>query len=339
MQTELMASTQAPDWAGITEDVRCPLCEYHLRGLAAPQCPECGYAFDWPEILDPTRRLHPYLYEHHPDRSAWSFRKTSIHALLPRRFWRVLHPAQPSNGRRLARYWVMTSLLMALLHGVLVGTGAFARVQTLLVSNRATHAWYQGYWQNTKVPEYQRKHDAQFMINHYGSVQAYLDTCCPDRFGWRVIWSVLAGGQIAGSPSWLGIWLLVPLILAVWPWALFAALMIFTVSMRRAKVRTIHVLRCAIYSGGTLLWVAIVAAMLLAPDEALRRNGMLVPDLGTYALIWLLPVACVIITYSLYVAYKKYLRFDHPLATVLASQFLVVLAAVTICFEAVYAWY
>ena len=50
-----------------TDDALCPLCQYNLRGLQEPRCPECGYRFTWEEVLDPSRRLHPYLYEHRPD--------------------------------------------------------------------------------------------------------------------------------------------------------------------------------------------------------------------------------------------------------------------------------
>ena len=49
------------------ETLHCPLCEYNLRGLSEPRCPECGYRFEWAELRDPSRRLHPYLFEHHPE--------------------------------------------------------------------------------------------------------------------------------------------------------------------------------------------------------------------------------------------------------------------------------
>ena len=62
-----------PDWETHREEVRCPLCNYNLRGLSEPRCPECGYSFDWPEILDITRRKHRYLFEHHPEGNIGSF--------------------------------------------------------------------------------------------------------------------------------------------------------------------------------------------------------------------------------------------------------------------------
>ncbi len=35
---------------GLDEDVLCPECNYNLRGLTVPRCPECGLRFDWSEI-------------------------------------------------------------------------------------------------------------------------------------------------------------------------------------------------------------------------------------------------------------------------------------------------
>ena len=47
-----LVSAPPPDWSAITETIRCPLCDYDLRGLIEPRCPECGYQFVWPEVLD-----------------------------------------------------------------------------------------------------------------------------------------------------------------------------------------------------------------------------------------------------------------------------------------------
>ncbi|HLL88571.1 MAG TPA: hypothetical protein VK324_04655 [Tepidisphaeraceae bacterium] len=95
----------SPDWAAVTDRVACPPCDYELRGLVEPRCPECGYQFAWHELLDPAQRLHPYLYEHHPERGAWAFWKTVAGGLRPSAFWRSLRPTQPSSGGRLVRYW------------------------------------------------------------------------------------------------------------------------------------------------------------------------------------------------------------------------------------------
>src|SRR5688572_1004938 len=108
------APQDSPDWSALREDVRCPLCEYDLRGLAEPRCPECGYRFDWPDLTDPERRRHPYLFEHHPRRNAWSFVRTMAGGLRPARFWSSLKPSQPSRPGRLVLYWLIASLLLPL---------------------------------------------------------------------------------------------------------------------------------------------------------------------------------------------------------------------------------
>ena len=97
-----------------TEEIRCPLCDYNLRGLKRPRCPECGYLFHWPEILDPTRRIHRYLYEHHPEREFRSIAQTILGSLRPVRFWKSLHAAQLVNSSRLLSYWRITLLGAAL---------------------------------------------------------------------------------------------------------------------------------------------------------------------------------------------------------------------------------
>ena len=89
-------------------EVCCPLCQYSLRGLTEPRCPKCGYAFDWDDVRDPTRRLHPYLFEHHANEPVRSFFRTAFGGLLPARFWRTLHPARPSRPRRLLTYHLAT---------------------------------------------------------------------------------------------------------------------------------------------------------------------------------------------------------------------------------------
>src|SRR5690348_6555559 len=73
----------APDWDAVPDELNCPLCEYNLRGLREPRCPECGYRFAWRDLTDPERRVHPYLFEHHPRQNYWSFRETARGGLRP----------------------------------------------------------------------------------------------------------------------------------------------------------------------------------------------------------------------------------------------------------------
>ena len=100
-----------PDWQTQSADVHCPLCNYNLRGLAEPRCPECGYQFTWPELLDPARRRHAYLFELHQESNFKSFWKTAFHSLRPRKFWLTLRADQPSVPRRLFLYWAISAFV------------------------------------------------------------------------------------------------------------------------------------------------------------------------------------------------------------------------------------
>jgi hypothetical protein len=120
--------------------------------------------------------------------------------------------------------------------------------------------------------------------------------------------------------------------------------MIFRISMRRAKIRSIHVLRCLLYSWDAALWVGLGSSILFLTGRFLldwfrpprvlqgvfynsRRfsaAGLSSRDLFDYANRVLLGLLLLCIL-RLCIAYRKYLRFDWPTATVIASQAIVVL--------------
>ncbi|MFQ5502553.1 MAG: hypothetical protein ACE5EQ_09675 [Phycisphaerae bacterium] len=184
-----------------------------------------------------------------------------------------------------------------------------------------------------------------------------------------------------------------PLLLAfAWPFATFLTLMIFQASMRRAKIKTVHVLRCVIYSADVLVW--LIAAILIFKvaqfafeffdtpieigkhvlffswilvlinrgfmgliSQKIRTIGFLAYLLPVLRMLaWLgfalvldawfehrwysgngfimvhrafsIPVIAVFFligVYRLIIAYRLYLQFDRPIATVLASQMIVAL--------------
>ena len=262
----------------------CPLCAYDLRGLAEPRCPECGYAFTWDELRDPRRRFHPYLFEHHPGRNAWAFIQTLLGGVMPRVFWRTLHPTQPSRPRRIVLYWLLCALPLAALA---VAHWAFL-TQGLLASLGPARA---GAYDPARLARWLTGYD-------------------------------LDGGAYG----------LTALACLAWPWLTLLSLLVFQISLRRARLRTSHVLRCALYCGDACLWLALPLGFLGL--TAWLSNGwpprVFFPA-ATAAVPWLvLPW----LAYRLFTAYRLYLRFDHALATVIASQVIVLLVFVKLWFVA-----
>ena len=75
------------------EGIACPLCDYDLRGLPQPRCPECGFAsISWEALREQVRTTHPYLFEHQPRRGTARVRRTAAEGLRPRRFWASVRP-------------------------------------------------------------------------------------------------------------------------------------------------------------------------------------------------------------------------------------------------------
>jgi hypothetical protein len=300
----------APEPVVLSEALHCPLCGYDLRATTEPRCPECGYAFDLGELRDPERRLHPYAFEHHPERNASSFLQTLFAGLRPHRFWRKMHPTQPSRPRRLLLYWAIVVLPCVVLL-------AAQAARTIVSLDRQQVA--QAKAMATRAPQVYDQVTLAGFVSKYGSLQAWADASTPRwPHPWFRRWvahSYLVREIAIGTIAWLA-----------WPWVTLAGLMIFQASMRRARVRPIHVLRCVFYAGDVALWWAIGAAAVVAID--IYRNGM---GAQTWAqarstpIHWLMVAGLLVATWRLAAAYRHYLRFPHAWATALAVQFMVAL--------------
>ena len=353
MASEAPVAIPCVDWNTISEEILCPLCDYNLRGLIEPRCPECGSRYEWDDLVDPKRRKHPYLFEHHPEMNWTSFWRTVRGGLRPIKFWRSLHPVQPSNRRRLVAY------------ALIVGIGFYV----LLTIAGFAFSMRGNYQQNMYMFQFSTGDVSKLSILDM-SLQRTL-SMYPE---------ILTGPHRLTTCSIIG-----------WPILTLVTLMIFGESMRRAKVKTIHVARSVVYSADVLLWLGLVMAA-LRPNQLLlavsplsfyvaavafavlrvfsftlprnmRRGRLLSPILLAVDLIlltaivanglslfesWLNPgesfvfylyedvsapfaVACFLLgIVKLIAAYKIYLQFDHPIATVLASQAIVALVTLNV---------
>jgi hypothetical protein len=305
------------------QELHCPLCDYNLRGLSDPRCPECGYAFEWSDLTDPARQKHPYLFEHHPEKNVRSFVRTVIGHVLPRRFWRALRPQMPSKPRRLLGYWLVlvASCLLCFIAPLI-----FNVIETMIYEQHSRQM--QRIWlaKNCPLSELNR------VLADYGSIENYVHTLWPapntSKF-WINAWRSTKFGFRYQLTNYRG---LGAAMFITWPWMTLLIMRIFRVSMRRARINPMHILRALIYSSDTAIWfvglylAALVLTIMLNVLGHLDFNGWQTPQHLTLAAI-----ACAAITlYRLWVAFKLYLKFDHALAVAIPSQTILCLVVLTI---------
>lgn len=282
---EQPATLAAPDWTTFDDAVECPLCEYNVRGLAEPRCPECGYAFTWTEVLDPNRRRHPYLFEHHPGRSARSFAATLFGGLRPRRFWRTLHPVQPARPWRLAAYLLLVLLVLALP----VGLGTIIGIPDT-PGARAPWGW---------APALRHQLGRQSTANlPYHLTQ-----------------------PLMRAKLWLLVWTF-SIFCAAWLALTSILLLIFQASMRRARLRLHHVARCLVYGFDLVVWWGLLLAAALVVN-AIPNASRVTAEPIAWFILFSLPLVWLAMSYRLAAAYELYLRFDRPRWTIFSVQLIV----------------
>lgn len=315
-ETLTISAAPPPDWATIDEEIRCPLCDYNLRGLPEPRCPECGYRFDWPGLLDPTRRKHPFVFEHHPERNLWSFYRTLRAGLRPARFWRSLHPAQPASLKRLIGYIVIvaTFMLAANITDV-IGTAV-----TMSARNQSFRTRFR---RNLQGNQTRAAGLRAYVSANFSSIDEALEVMAPRTWTMRFARELVDRVEKDHPAA------IVSAIYVMWPVLSLAALLIFRWSMRTAKVRTIHVFRCIAYAFDTTVWMAM-AFLCAAVLWAARGISYNIRQELFYLQLFFVILSVAVMTYRLYVGYKVYLQFDRPLATAVASQVIVLLVAVNI---------
>jgi hypothetical protein len=230
--------------------VPCPLCDYDLRGqhqMPEARCPECGSVFAWPDLIDPAKRLHPFVFEHHPRRNVRSVARTLLATVKPATFWRSLHPAQPSRPRRLVLYWLICCAPLAAALLVRYADDAVERYQ--LTST-----------QRTMMLALMPDHEAQALVRQYGSVQAYLDCYWPMPPSWAFFvsafqgWKPFYGGGERGAAGWMTVTLAMLLAL---PLMIVGVMRLLRTTMQQARVGTAHLARVAIYCADVFTWLNV----------------------------------------------------------------------------------
>jgi hypothetical protein len=311
--------------SAVTEpELLCPLCEYNLRGLTEPRCPECGHRSTWEELRR-DQPNHPYLFERYPQRNVWSFWRTLIGSLRPRKFWRQLSPTVLPVPRRLSIFGLII-VLTCLVSGV-----TFAGVDLY-----QTAQWYAAARQkyvrditaaSTPGPKFnpdtaQRVAALQRMGITPQQEARRMYPAATDAIFWRY-W--LRSGSTYYRYGAIG------LLAALWPILTLASLLVFRISLRQKKIQTVHVVRCVVYTS-TLLAMPGVAILVVTPMIYFYPPFVTQYLYRGEPVEWILLATLIALWYRLGVAYAKYLRFDQPYLTALASQVMVLLALWKVAF-------
>ena len=314
------------------DDLSCPLCGYNLRGLTESRCPECGFAFSWAELADARRDRHPWLFEH----GRWSVRRlasTAGRAMLPRRFWAAVTPANPIFVRRLAAYWAAVGLPLA---GVLV-VGLAWPVLTAARDASVRRAAYR------PVPGRPGLFASAFNNRPVSATKRdELDPRPWSRGFFDQLWRYRSFRWQSVLPDQVG-----PVVVVVlaWPWLTAAAMLaVFRPSRRRATIDGRHVLRAAVYAAEVTLWAVVAWVVLyqihVSGPGTLAGRPTRVPladrvPLGALAehnrpVVLVGGLCAVAAGYRLSVACGRYLRFDRPVLTAAAVQAIVGLIVVVV---------
>lgn len=307
--SHLPATEPLPDWSTIDREILCPLCDYNLRGLVEPRCPECGYRTTWTEVLDRSNWEHEWLFEHRRGMNA--FFRTLFTSLRPRRFWRSVLPTNTPKPRRLIWYWAMISGIFALIVGAIYLVPITAEYQDAYELRQQIYQSYQ------RPPAA----TTPWRMSRFKTAQEAVEFRAPYPTPWEAFASVRRQGdvtaKVAAELLFVGF---------IWPWLTALTLMLFRETLQRARIRPVHILRCAVYSSDVLPVVLTGLLIILSSSEthvAWFSFGYQL-NLSWIGLTAVLAAGAVL-THRLGVAYVRYLRFPHAAWTVIAAQAIVLL--------------
>ena len=112
-------------------------------------------------------------------------------------------------------------------------------------------------------------------------------------------------------------------IVGVWGFFTFASLLVFQQSLRRCRVRTVHVFRVCVYA---VIGVAPLAAAVFFTTGAVLR-GFEIYWLGAQIATVALALVVGFGAWSVGLGYRRYIRMPHSVSVVIAAQVMAILAS------------
>ncbi|MAO24335.1 MAG: hypothetical protein CMJ35_11355 [Phycisphaerae bacterium] len=233
----------------------CPKCGYDQSGEIATwqsqcpmhgTCPECGLAFEWADVIDPSRARLGWYVEHAPGWRSMLRRSlpTLWYLLIPNRYWRRMRMESPRSVKRFV-LWV--ALVLMILYIVAAMGNIAARYGYTRYDNAKLVAMKAG-----QSAQMQATIDGMMAdtttLDYWGPVigESLLFPLRSDRFySYGIVEA--AGVMAAVCAGFSVMWFL-----------LFCA---FPVTRRRSKLRVVHVARAMVVAG-LVAWIFVPLAMI-----------------------------------------------------------------------------
>lgn len=339
-------TTASPDWSTINRDILCPLCDYNLKMLTEPRCPECGHRFEWADVLAEDRDLRGF-FEHARGRWLMSIFWTWLASLFSLWFWKRVKTTHPVRRGRLIVFAALISIcefaLAATVLGYYVGetySGAMANHRSRIRQHerailraeqpnpnalqRTSPSWF-------GQPASQKVYPPQFP-----TTQAYLDAVYPAPTIREAIDLHLSRAQYRqGRTFWMQAnpyainLVAVAFVLLAWPPMTLVLFGVFRVSLRRAGISVPHLIRVVVYCSTIIVFVGplwmLVEAFISRPRFIGRGwDSVLRLDQPT---AWVLLILLAWLAIRLAIAMHRYLRIPQGVIMALLSQIIVMLIA------------
>jgi len=306
-------------------DLHCPLCEYNLRGLTEPRCPECGHAFDWNELREATTNRHPWLFENQR-RGVRGFLANWRRSLVPGRFWKSIRTSHSPDRRRLILYFVALTILSMML---MIIPAAVLAGRSFIVVRNARQSW------PTRVVRWASPAQIAAYQRQYGSLQNAANTLFPywpstlqvfvSRFSIRSCMRTTVIGVAEFA--------------FLWPVLTFATLMLYRGVLRLERINNVHVLRVVMYSASPIVLLWLVLAWVAIDDRQQNWRVYNLDDLFGDVQSLCFVIMWAWLAYRVTIACHRYLRLPLLVQGAMLTQVLVGLVILKVLMISTIGWW
>ncbi len=310
------AEVTAPDWNVVPFRVVCARCGHDLRGLTEPKCPACGLEFDWSKAVPIEQLICRHCGYH-----LYGLRDTRCPECGESFTWKQVLDDYHRRQKPLFEYRWREEPIRSL-------------VRTWWLTLRPGKLWrlIDIHDRPRMGPLLVMLIVATIAIAVMGIVPSFIEEAI-DR--WRFARQMAARGRTVPSLggmlptlAWLA-WSNRHLIefvrfVGAWSFFTFASLLVFQQSLRRCKVRTVHVFRVCGYA---IIGVAPLAAALFfitsAVQQGFRKFWFFEEQIAAVALVLVVGFGA----WSVGQGYRRYIRMPHSVGVVIAAQVMGLLAS------------